>query len=200
MTYADRLRKGDWEVRPISLCVAQDMVERLHYSGGGSNTGTYCHGLFERARPAHPRGVAWWIPPTKAAANATHPVDWEGVLALSRMAIEPEVPKNAATFLLARSMRLIDRLRWPCLVTYADEWQGHTGTIYRACNWHYVGLTNPEATFVLDGRMVARKAGPRTRTRAEMEAIGADMIGRFAKHKFVHVVGAERVERQGALI
>lgn len=97
-------------------------------------------------------------------------------------------------------MALIDRLRWPCLVTYADEWQGHTGTIYRATNWQYVGLTKPEATFVHNGRMVARKAGPKTRTRSEMEAMGAEMVGRFAKHKFVHIVGGERIARQAALL
>jgi hypothetical protein len=200
--YAGRLRKAEWEVRPCALAVAQALVERLHYSQGGANTGTYVHGLFECARPAQPRGCAWWIPPTKAAAHATYPADWEGVLALSRLVIEADVPKNAATFLLARSMRLIDRQRWPCLVTYADEWQGHTGTIYRACNWNYLGRTTPEATFVLDGRMVSRKAGPTTRTRAEMEAMGAKLIGRFAKHKFVHIVGrgGPRIERQGELL
>ena len=91
--------------------------------------------------------------------------------------------------------RMIDRKRWPCLVTYADEWQG-TRTIYRASNWDYCGLTAPEATFVKDGRMVARKAGPNTRTRAEMEELGAKMIGRFAKHKFVHRVAQKVSERR----
>jgi hypothetical protein len=199
--YSDRLRKSEWAVRPVALAVAQDMVERLHYSAGGSNTAVYVHGLFELARPASIRGVAWWIPPTRSAAEATYHVDWEGVLALSRMVIEASVPKNAATFLLARSMRLIDRLRWPCLVTYADEWQGHTGTIYRACNWAYVGMTKPEATFVREGRMLSRKAGNRTKTRDEMAKLGAEMIGRFAKHKFIHIAAGsgKRIERQAGL-
>lgn len=33
---------------------------------------------------------------------------------------------------------------WPCLVTYADEWQGHNGSIYRADNWDSVGTTKRE--------------------------------------------------------
>lgn len=200
-TQIDRLRRADWIVRPASLAVAEDMIQRLHYSAGGANTATYVHGLFERAHPARPRGVAWWIPPTKAAALATYPVDWQGVLSLSRLVIDDGVPKNAATFLLGRSMRLIDRLRWPCLVTYADEWRGHTGAIYRASNWQYVGKTAPEATFVKDGRMIARKAGPKTRTRAEMESLGAELVGRFAKHKFVHIApgAGPRVDRQSSL-
>lgn len=200
MSFADRLRKGDWEVRPVELAVAEAMVARLHYSQGGANTETYLHGLFERGR-AQPRGIAWWIPPTRNAAHATYPVDWKGVLALSRLVIEEDVPKNAATFLLARSRRQIDRTLWPCLVTYADEWQGHTGTIYRADNWEYLGMTKPEPTYTLNGRMVARKAGPTTRTHEEMLKLGAVMIGKFAKHKFRHVApgAGKRIEKQGAL-
>jgi hypothetical protein len=32
--------------------------------------------------------------------------------------------------------------------------------------------------------MLARKAGPRTRTHAEMLELGAECIGSFAKHRF----------------
>lgn len=70
-------------------------------------------------------------------------------------------------------------------MTYADTWRGHTGKIYLADNWTYVGKTVPEATFIVNGRMTARKAGNHTRTRAEMKTIGAECVGSFAKHKFV---------------
>lgn len=145
------------------------------------------HGLY-RIGDGSLAGVAWWIPPTKSAALATYPKNWQGVLALSRLVLEEWVPQNGASFLLARSMRLIDRARWPALVTYADSWQGHKGTIYRASNWTHVGTTKPERTYVLNGRMVARKAGPRTRTHQEMLDLGAEMVGAFGKEKFVHIV------------
>jgi hypothetical protein len=182
-SYAGRLRRSEWEVRPVPLAIGRDLVQRFHYAAGGSNTATYMHGLFRRGAETC-LGVAWWIPPTRTAAQATYPPRWQGVLALSRLVVAPEVPKNAATFLLASSRKMIDRERWPCLVTYADKWRGHTGTIYRSDNWEYVGLTKAERTYVLGGRMVARKAGPRTRTHAEMLAAGAVMVGSFSKHKF----------------
>lgn len=188
--YSERLRAREWEVHPITLQVAARLVQENHYAKGASNTATYVHGLFHKDAfwEDDCAGVAWWIPPTKSAALATYPANWQGVLALSRLVIVPGIPKNACTFLLSRSMKRIDRKRWPCLVTYADEWQGHTGTIYKAANWHEVGRTSAEATFVKDGRMIARKAGPKTRTREEMERLGARMIGRFAKRKFVHII------------
>lgn len=184
---APRLCRRDWEVRCVDIDVARRLVEQFHYAAGASNTATYLHGLFRTGELWDERcvGVAWWIPPTKHAAFATYPANWQGVLALSRLVVHPDVPKNACTFLLARSRKLIDRQKWPCLVTYADKWQGHTGAIYRADNWQFVGETKPERTYVRNGRMVARKAGPRTRTHAEMIALGCAMIGSFPKLKFM---------------
>lgn len=188
------LRKSDWEVRPVEIEIARRMVERFHYAKGASNTATYLHGLFRQGSfwSESCLGVAWWIPPTRSAAEATYPTNWQGVLSLSRLVIDPEVPKNACSFLLARSCRLIPTSLWPCLVTYADEWRGHTGAIYRAANWRYDGLTKPEAVFTIRGKMRARKAGGTTRTRAEMKALGAVCEGSFAKHKFVLIRGKIR--------
>lgn len=186
-----RLRRSEWIVDTLDLGQADELVRRLHYAQGGSNTATFRHGLYRREEwPLRVVGVAWWIPPTKTAAHATFPEgDWQRVLALSRFVLDEEVPKNGASFLLARSTKLIERDgEWDCLVTYADEWQGHTGTIYRAAGWEYVGVTKPERVYVLDGRMVARKAGPFTRTHAEMLALGAECVGAFGKHKFRKVL------------
>lgn len=185
-----KLRKSEWEVRDVPLSVARDLVARLHYTGGGSNTATFRHGLF-RSGDDVCKGVAWWIPPTKGAAIATFPDrDWRRVLALTRLAIEPEVPSNAASFLIAASVRLIRADgRWEGLVTYADEGQGHSGAIYKATNWEYVGLTAPETRWVdADGRHVSRKAGPRTYKRAEMLERGCTPTGPFRKHKFRKVL------------
>lgn len=174
---------------PVKLFIARALVEKYHYAKSAANTATYLHGLFKKqAGPFDGEcfGVAWWIPPTKSAARATFPDNWRGVLSLSRLVVHPDVPKNGASFLLGSSRALIDRKIWPILVTYADEWQGHMGTIYRADNWRFIGKTKPEAVWVKGGRMISRKAGPKTRTKQQMELLGASMVGRFSKRKFVH--------------
>lgn len=184
-----QLRKEDWWVDIVPLADVQAFVRAYHYARGGSNTAVFRHGLFRRDEPSDLKGIAWWIPPTKAAALATYPEDWKAVLSLSRLAIAPEVPKNAASYLLMQSVRQVRKdKRWKCLVTYADTWQGHDGTIYYAAGWKYVGQTKPERTYVKNGVMVARKAGPKTRTHAEMLELGAEMIGSYAKNKFVLVL------------
>jgi len=144
------------------------------------------HGLFRKGSDDC-KGVAWWLPPTKTAALNTYPENWKGVLALSRLVIHPDVPKNACSFLLSRSMKMIDRSVWPCFVTYADSWQGHIGTIYKATNWTFVGETKAQPNYQINGVMVSRKAGPKTRTKSEMESLGAVFVGNFKKLKFIHI-------------
>lgn len=181
------LNKNDFTVSTCSLADCQRLVRAFHYARGGSNTATYRHGLFLASDPAEPLGCAWWIPPTKGAAKATYDGDWRRVISLSRLVVDPRVPTNGASFLIGQSIKRIKRDgRFDCLVTYADTWQGHGGAIYRATNWEYVGDTAKEAVWVdpESGRMVARKAGPKTRTKQEMLDLGYEMVGRFSKKKY----------------
>lgn len=182
-----QLRKKDWEVAGCDKDVAESLVIRHHYAKGTSNTAVYIHGLYPRGWLwyAHCVGVAWWIPPTKSAAQAWAGDRWQGVLALSRLVIEPEVPPNACSFLLSKSVKKIDRTQWHTLVSYADSWRGHKGAIYLAAGWEYAGETKAEAIYTLNGRMVARKAGPKTRTHSQMLALGCVFHGRHAKSRFV---------------
>lgn len=181
-----RLRKREWIVAGCDQQIAEEFVTGHHYARGTSNTATYLHALYPARWHWYRelQGVAWWIPPTMTAARAWEPDNPEGVLCLSRLVIAPEVPANACSFLLAHSVRKIDRERWPVLVTYADSWRGHVGTIYRAAGWQYCGKTAPEAVYTINGRMTARKAGGQTRTHAEMLALGAVCHGRFSKARF----------------
>src|SRR3989304_4833399 len=175
------LHRKDYHVWDVDINTARHLVEELHYARGASNTATYLHGLFDIKGQC--LGAAWWIPPTKAAALATFPSNWKGVLALSRLVVDPTVPTHGASFLLGASMRLIDLRRWPCLVTYADEWRGHKGQIYRATNWRYIGLTKPEPVYVRAGAVPSELRGRECRGPAAIATTGERCPGRHPKHK-----------------
>ena len=91
----DKLNKNEWVVKPISLKRARELVTKLHYSKGATNTGVYTHGLFRKEKSLYESdclGVAWWLPPTKNCAVATYPEgDWKKVLSLTRLAKESKV-------------------------------------------------------------------------------------------------------------
>lgn len=186
---SEHLRKGDYVVLPVHVSIAQGLVERYHYSKGGSLTATFCHGLYHKDDPLKCLGVAWWIPPTEDAALSVWSVNRE-VLALTRLVIVPDMPTNAASFLLSHSIKLIAKDgRFKCLLTYADEWRGHTGAIYKATNWEYLGMTEPKAVWTNDdGRMVANKTANGYKSVAKMRSLGCTMLGRWKKHKFRYVL------------
>ncbi len=177
--------KSDWYVADAPLAEAQAMVAEYHYSRGGSNTACYTHGLYERAT-GHLCGIAWWLPPTRVACESVNREQWTRVLSLTRLVVLPGVPKNACSFLLSKSVRMIrEDGRFVSLVTYADERQNHLGGIYKASNWAYAGRTGPYPAWVdRSGKQVAVKA-TKNRTKAEMLALGHTCVGRFHKHKFV---------------
>jgi len=161
------------------------MCEAHHYAKGCANTAVYSHGLF-RAGRHEPSGAALWMPPTKIAAQSVAD-DWRGVLSLSRLVVVPDAPPNAASFLLGRSMRLIESDgRYHTLLTYADTAQGHTGAIYLATNWTLVGRTKGDPVWKdVDGKQVSRKCAARTRRNDEMLALGYTKHPASPKLKYV---------------
>lgn len=182
-----RLRRKDWEVVPIPMKEGKRLVEAFHYSRSHANTATYLHGLKTREVLSQTEGVAWWMPPTRSAGEHLAGDGWQGVLSLSRLVCDPSVPPNGASFLLAGSMKLIDRDRWPVLVTYADTNQGHTGAIYKATNWHCDGpVVAGDVWTTPQGQLVGRKRGPKTFTVAEMLARGFVKRPAAPKIRFTH--------------
>jgi hypothetical protein len=185
----DRLRRHEWDVRPCTQSEAVDLIERVHYAGGAPNTSVARHALIRRDNPDKIRGVALWLPPTRAAA-VTVSDDPRRVLALSRFVLDDDVPRNGESFLLGRSMRRLDRSTWSTLLTYADTRHGHTGTIYRATGWEYVGLVPGARDAWVDAAGVQRgkKRGGRNLTADEMRALGFRRLPASPKHKYVHRV------------
>ena len=186
---SDRLKADEWFVTHAELAACREMVGRLHYARGSANTAVYSHGLFRRDSPDQMRGCLMWMPPTRPAAVSVNPANPKAVLSLSRMVVESGVPKNACSFMLSRSIKIIKKEgRFETLVTYADFSQEHTGHVYRAANWRYVGVTKPEPRWVnaITGQQVSRRAGKISRTPAQFADIGCVKVGSHAKYKFVY--------------
>lgn len=67
---------------------------------------------------------------------------WE----LARLYLLDEIPRNAETWLIGKSVRFIKHHHPEVkhLVSYADPSAGHRGVIYRAANWQQDGKTDDE--------------------------------------------------------
>lgn len=178
-------RLRDYSVTRILHAEAALFITEHHYAKGCSRTSSESFGLF---RGASLVGAALWMPPTKACAMTVDPVEWRKVLSLSRLAVGPNEPTNAESLFIGGMVRTLnsDR-RWTAAVTFADESQGHKGTIYMATNWRYIGRTEPTPRWEdAAGRQVS-KLSTKSRTTAAMKELGYRMVGKYRKHKFVHL-------------
>jgi hypothetical protein len=174
------LRKGDYYVDSIPVGMGVDLVEAYHYTGRSARQVKYRHGLFTHDNPLDCLGAALWMPSVPKVVQ-----DWHGALTLTRLVVEPGMPTNTASFLLAASIKMIRREgKYRVLVTYADEAQGHTGSIYRATNWEYVGSKfGSTSTFLdVDGNPFSWRGV----TQSNPERISTfTKVPNSPKHKFV---------------
>jgi len=74
----------------------------------------------------------------------------EGIYELSRLCIHPDLQKeeyNITSWFVSRCIRRFRKdATVRAILSYADS-HHHTGTIYRACNFQYYGLTDPKKDF-----------------------------------------------------
>ena len=128
-------RRPSYDLRRCSLQSVRHLFELHHGYGGCGNTSTACFAVYEDDAPV---AAFTWQPPPPGAARSVCPEQPGAVLALSRMVAVPREARrlNHISKPLRRQMRvMLDRTRWPVLVTYHDEGQGHTGHVYRCSGW-----------------------------------------------------------------
>lgn len=124
-----------YDIRPCSIGDVVRMCEAHHGYGGAGSTAVYCFGVYEDERIV---AAFAWQPPAAGAALSVCPEVPGGVLALSRMVAVPKSDRRLAHIskpLRVIMRRLIDRTRWPVLITYSDESMGHTGHVYKCSGW-----------------------------------------------------------------
>lgn len=92
-----------------------------------------------RGRPV---GMVVYSMPPREASIRYGGKTWE----LARLYLIDEIPRNAETWLISRSVHYIKQHHGDVkyLLSYADPSAGHRGTIYRAANWKADGKTDDE--------------------------------------------------------
>ena len=182
--WADPLNRREWTVRKIPHALAREFISEHHYARGAANTSVARYGLYHQ-EGSDLLGAVLYMPPPGQAAKTLHPAAPQSVLGLSRLALAPEAPKNAASFLISQTTRRLPE-RYEVIATWADTARGHVGTIYQAVNWRYRGVTKPAPMFRdPDGVMVSQKRGPKNYTVTQMLEMGCELVGRFVRHKYV---------------
>lgn len=168
-----------YDIREVRLEDVRHLFEEYHgyRSVGRLTVATYA--VYEHGLPV---AAYVWQPPAPGAAKSACPGEPAGVLALSRMVAVPREARqlNHVSKPLRRQMRkLLDRGRWPVLITYSDEGQGHTGHVYRCSGWHATTRKRVPVYETEDGARASRYSNGSSCPRVGLRRVGWTYVQRW---------------------
>jgi len=138
-----------YEVHEISAREATDVIVKNHYlhrRGPASS----CFGLFDDWGSLV--GVITYGTPASPSLckGIAGEDEVEHVTELTRLWIADITPKNAESFLIGRSLKMLPSEK-DLVVSFAEIRAGHVGTVYQATNWIYTGMSDRHVEWRLDG-------------------------------------------------
>jgi hypothetical protein len=119
---------------------------------------------------------------------------------LMRLVFYDEVPKNSESQFIGWCLRwLKNNTSILAVISFADPKYGHSGIIYRASNWLYTGLQNPDRPrLIINGKeMHPRQAvdtfGTSSVDELKKKGIEVKLKEREPKHRYVYVLKPELI-------
>lgn len=83
--------------------------------------------------------VTYGVPPAPSLLKGIcGPDEADNVYEMNRLWIHQDMPRNSASYLVSRSLKMLDK---EIIVSYADTAVGHVGYVYQASNFLYCGLS-----------------------------------------------------------
>ena len=153
--------KSDFYIDKVSKKQAEDLLLQYHYLKdisksfkSGYNYGLFKHNDFSPLNIGGVLGVCIFtglpVPEIAKGAFELERHEQQGLFELSRLCIEPSTQSceyNITSWFVSQAIRQFRRdTEVKAILSYADS-DYHSGTIYRACNFKYYGLTDPKKDF-----------------------------------------------------
>lgn len=110
----------------------------------------------------------------------------QGLFELSRLCLEPEIQQeehNLASWFVARAIKQLRKdTEVKIILSYADA-DYHNGTVYKACNFKYYGLSAPKKDFWIEQPDGTFKKHSRGKTKG----VKGEWRARSRKHRYLIV-------------
>ena len=193
--------KSDFYIDRVGKDEIKDLLYTHHYLKdeskdfkSGFNYGLFRNSVTDVLRVGGCLGACVFtglpVPEIAVGAFGLQRDEQEGLFELSRLCIDPIVQKEEYNITSWFVSRCIKRFRKDATVrailSYADS-NHHTGTIYRACNFNYYGLTDPKKDFYYtDGTK---------HSRGSIRGVDGEWRDRSRKHRYLMVFQKELKER-----
>lgn len=183
--------KSDFYIDRVSKDDIKELLYNHHYLKDESKDfkSGYNYGLFKRTEWECPLRIGKClaacvftglpVPEIAVGAFGLQRHEQEGLYELSRLCVHPDIQKeeyNITSWFVSRCIKRFRKdARVRCIFSYADA-NHHIGTIYRACNFTYYGLTDPKKDFYY--------ADGTKHSRGSIKGIEGEWRERSRKHRY----------------
>ena len=187
------MAKTDYYIDKVSKKQAEDLLLKYHYLKdisksfkSGYNYGLFEHNDFCPLNIGGLQGICIFtglpVPEIAKGAFGLERHEQQGLFELSRLCIDPNTQSceyNITSWFVSRAIRQLRKdTEVKAIISYADS-SHHTGTIYRACNFKYAGLTDPKKDFYYsDGTK---------HSRGKVKGSEGEWKDRSRKHRYVMI-------------
>ena len=147
----------DFIVEEIPRKSVVKFIEKHHYSHNVNGVQSlYHYGLFTEGNFGLPKmiGAMMYAHPSMPATAAKYnPINPDKCLELRRLVCIDDTPKNTESYFIGQTFKLLKRdTDMEVIVSFADQHHGHTGVIYKATNFDYLGETAKGRILMVDGK------------------------------------------------
>ena len=185
--------KTDYYIDRVSKSEAAELLLRFHYLKDISKTfkSGYNYGLYKNNDfcPLNIGGILGVciftglpVPEIAKGAFGLERHEQQGLFELSRLCIHPNTQQseyNITSWFVSKAIRCLRKeTNVRGIISYADS-DHHAGTIYRACNFQYCGLSEPKKDFYF--------ADGTKHSRGSVRGSEGEWRERSRKHRYVMV-------------
>jgi hypothetical protein len=185
--------KSDYYIDRITKKQAEELLLTYHYlkdiSKGfksGHNFGLFKKNDFSPLNIGQLLGAIIFtglpVPEVAQGAFGLERNEQQGLFELSRLCIHPDTQSgehNITSWFVSRAIKQLRKdTEVKAIISYADS-DFHSGTIYRACNFVYAGLTDAKKDFYY--------ADGTKHSRGKMKGAAGEWKDRSRKHRYVMV-------------
>ena len=185
--------KSDYTIDRVTKSEAAELLLRFHYLKdisksfkSGYNYGLYKKNDFSPLNIGGIQGVCIFtglpVPEIAKGAFGLERHEQQGLFELSRLCIHPDTQEreyNITSWFVSKTIkRLRKETEVKAIISYADS-DRHSGTIYRACNFMYCGLSDAKKDFYY--------ADGTKHSRGKIKGAEGEWKERSRKHRYVMV-------------
>ena len=183
------MAKKDFTIKQVSKQEAGTILLKYHYLkdiSKGFKSG-YNYGIFKSDALL---GVIIFtgfpVPELAKGMLGLERNEQQGLFELSRLCLEPKIQQeehNLASWFVARAIKQLRKdTEVKIILSYADA-EYHNGTVYKACNFKYYGLSAPKKDFWIEQPDGSYKKHSRGKTKG----VKGEWRNRSRKHRYLIV-------------